>query len=177
MKKSILLTNYEMVNFAGSELDTIAIANYFASNDYEVSIFTLYCDYPLKGKMDTNNIKIITLDNIDEIKNNYDIIWAHHYPLLDYLIFYCNVSAKKIVHASLSSVLGIEAVPDYWKHLTLLLANSEATKKTVIDQGVKPDKVTVFPNYAPKKYFDENTKLNKTLKKDVCYFKSCSTRS
>ena len=45
--KKVLLTNFEMVNYSGSELDTFTMANYFFNHGYDVTIFTLRYNYPL----------------------------------------------------------------------------------------------------------------------------------
>lgn len=165
MNKSLLLTNYEMQQFAGSEIDTATMANFFVKLGYDVTDFTLYVGYPIEEELFPNNIKVITLGNVNELKKEYDIIWAHHYPLLDYLLFYHKINAKKIIYASLSSFIGMEAAPEYWKDLSVILSNSEKTKESLIRDGVCGDDIIIFPNYAPKAYFETKLVSNPILRK------------
>ena len=49
---NILLTNNRIKNFTGSEIDTVTIANYFISLNYNVDIFTLEYSEPLINNLD-----------------------------------------------------------------------------------------------------------------------------
>ena len=152
--KKILLTNFNIVNFSGSEIDTITIAKYFVDKNYEVDIFTLKFDEPLKSYVD-EKINVITPNNLNSLKKNYDLIWAHHYPLLDYLIFEQNVKAYKIIYVSLSSIEPYEALPDYYDELSLICVMSEKTKVRLIDECSIKKEIYIFPNYASNKFFEE----------------------
>ena len=117
--KKILFTNFNMINYSGSEIDTLSIANHFISMGYGVDIFTLKKGEPLL-KIINKNIRVITLDEIDNLSLEYDIIWAHHYPLLDYLLFYKKVKSKHICYFSLSPYEPFEALPIYHDKLSLI---------------------------------------------------------
>lgn len=57
--KSVLLTNFQIRDFSGSEIDTVQIAKWFLEHGYEtVHIFTLNKDNPLLSYVD-QRIKII----------------------------------------------------------------------------------------------------------------------
>lgn len=151
--KKILFTNVGFKNFAGSEIATMTLANYFLRKNYEVHIFTIEYGEPLKEIID-EKIKVITLNNIDILENEYDLIWSHHFPLLDYILFNKKVYAKKIFFESLSYKLPIEAFPVYYKDLSLTGVVSPRVKKALHEKGFDTSKSYILPNYATQECFD-----------------------
>lgn len=164
--KRILLTNFNIVNFTGSEIDTITIAKYLVEKGYDVDIFTLQYYEPLRKHVD-ERINVIDLNSMDNLKENYDLIWAHHYPLLDYLIFHKQIKAKKIVYLSLSALEPYEALPEYYEHLSLICVMSERTKEELIKECNIDREIYVFPNYAPNIFLEEKIVYKKEIEK-IC---------
>lgn len=162
----ILLTNYSIVNYSGSEIDTVTIANYFLKNGYQVDIFTLRKGNPLMEKIN-KKIRIITPNEQEKIHERYDIIWSHHYPLLDYILFTLNVKSKHITYISLSSFEPYEALPEYANDLSLIGAITFEVKNKLIEESCRKSKIKLFPNYATNKYFDCQTIINDNIKK-IC---------
>ena len=163
MKKSILLTNHELTQISGSELDTITIAKYFQEQNYDVSIFTLNVDYPMLNEID-EKIKIITYKNLNDLKDHYDIIWAHHFPLLDYLLFHKQISADYIHYLALSSVEAYEALPEYYQELNMVSAFSKHTIDALKKEKYNVNNINIFTNYTKKEFFEienEKKELNK----------------
>ena len=117
--KKVLLTNLYIEKYSGSELDTVTVANYFVENGWDVTIFTLVKGYPLINDL-IKKVKIYDYYNVDEMNKEFDLIWAHHFPVLDYLIFNKNVKADYIHFVSLSSYEPYEALPLYYKKLNLV---------------------------------------------------------
>lgn len=151
--KKILFTNVGFKNFAGSEIATMTLANYFLRKNYEVHIFTIEYGEPLKEIID-EKIKVITLNNIDILENEYDLIWSHHFPLLDYILFNKRVYAKKVFFESLSYKLPIEAFPVYYKDLSLTGVVSPRVKKALHEKGFDTSNSYILPNYATQECFD-----------------------
>lgn len=165
--KKVLLTNFNMVNYSGSELDTLTIANYFLSLKYEVTIFTLETNFPLLNEID-ERIKIIECIDIDRLENYYDLIWAHHYPLLDYLIFEKKITAGYIAYLSLSSYEPYEAIPPYYQKLNYVSILSQEGMDVIKEDGYNIDQINILGNYSFKKYFDNRKKkLNNNIK-NIC---------
>ncbi len=164
--KKILLTNYNIVNYSGSEIDTITIANYFLNNGYQVDIFTLEKGNPLMKKI-SKKIKVITPNEKEKLNNRYDIIWSHHYPLLDYILFSLGIKCKHITYISLSSFEPYEALPEYANDLSLIGAITTEVKNKLIEEGCNKEKIKLFPNYATKEYFNCKVVLNSKIKK-IC---------
>lgn len=163
MKRSVLLTNYQMTGFSGSELDTLNIANYFLSKDYDVTIFTFRYGYPLLGEID-ERIKIVTSMNIGDMKKKYNIIWAHHFPLLDYLLFFQGISADYIHYVSLSSFTDYECLPEYYNELNLNSILSYEGKMVLKDENYDISNINIFTNYSPRECFDYKIKNHKLKK-------------
>ena len=93
--KSILFTVASFKNFAGSELVTLSQVNYFLEKGWKVDVFTLEYDFPLKEKVDSK-VTVVTLDNLEDIQKDYDLIIARQYPLLDYALFTLRVNGKRV---------------------------------------------------------------------------------
>lgn len=162
--RKILLTNYNIINYSGSEIDTITIANYFLNIGYQVDIFTLEKGYPLMKKVN-KKIRVITPNEKEKIYKKYDIIWSHHFPLLDYVLFGIGVKSKHICYISLSSFEPYEALPEYGNDLSLIGAITVEVKNKLIKEGCYKEKIKLFPNYATNEYFNcqivKNNKVNK----------------
>ncbi len=165
MKKSVLLTNFQMINYSGSELDTLTMATYFLKCGWDVSIFTFECDYPLINDID-DDVKIISVNNLYDLKSHYDLIWSHHFPLLDYLLFSKKISADYIHYLSLSAIMGLESLPEYYKELNLVSAMSEHTLLTLEKEGFNINQISLFTNYSFEKNF--NRKVKKKTLKNIC---------
>lgn len=162
--KSILFTVASFKNFAGSELVTLSQVNYFLEKGWRVDVFTLEYDFPLKEKVDSK-VTVITLDNLEDIQKDYDLIIARQYPLLDYVLFTLRVKGKRVYYESVSYRIPIDAYPIYYKHLTLIGAVSTRVINEMTKIGYDMEKAYYMPNYAPKEYFDIDYQKSKDLKK------------
>ena len=164
--KKILLTNVYMKNFSGSELDTITIANYLSDNGYDVTIFSLEFGFPLLSEFN-DDIKIINYDSVDKLDKKYDLLWGHHFPLIDYLIFNLKIEFDYISYISLSSFELYEFVPVYYDKLSYVAALSNEARDALKEQGINVKNIDIFSNYSYKKYYDNAKKANDSLKK-IC---------
>ena len=167
MKKKVLLTNFNMVNYSGSELDTLTIANYFLYKNYDVTIFTIEAGYPLINEID-RKIKIVECIESDQLEKHYDLIWSHHYPLLDFLLFTKKIEADHVAYISLSSYEPYETIPPYYKYLDYVSILSKEGLDVIEKDGYDISNINILGNYSFKKYFDGKRKnLNKKIKK-IC---------
>ncbi|MBQ2639495.1 MAG: hypothetical protein IJF92_01895 [Bacilli bacterium] len=165
MSKSVLVTNFNIVNYTGSELDTITIANYFLDNNYDVDILTFKYSNPLK-RIVNKNINVYTFENIEKLKNKYEIIWSHHFPILDYVIFNKNIKADYIHYVSLSSFEPYECLPAYYKELSLVSTISKEAEISIKNECDVD--LNIFPNYAPEDYFSNRKQQNSSKIKKIC---------
>ncbi|MBQ7670144.1 MAG: hypothetical protein IJS45_05425 [Clostridia bacterium] len=158
--KKVLLTNFEIVQFSGSEINCITLAERFHSKGYEVYIGALNFGDPLYSEIKDLGYTLINLleGGFDFSAIEFDIIWAQHSFLLDWLIFEKNVRAKKIVASSLSGKEPFECMPLYAGELSMILANSYETKeKLETVENVKD--VSLFENYSFMRYFERGTNV------------------
>ncbi|WP_286925030.1 MULTISPECIES: glycosyltransferase [Lysinibacillus] len=167
-KSSILLTCHSLVDYAGAEINAISIAIQLEELGFDVEIATLQFGYPVKELIKNNKIivKNILMEELE--KKKYDIIWAHHVPILNYLIFEKEVITDKVIFSSLSPFEPLEYPPIYVNELTLCLANSMETFNQLKAEGVNEKNIRLFPNYAPKSYFVKFRKEFKEKIKRIC---------
>jgi len=160
MGKSILITNYELMNYTGSELNAMAIAKRFKDLGYKVYVLAMFIGEPLYSKTRDCYDEIISIvdDEFDFSNIEFDIVWAHHSFILSWLIFEKQLKAKKIIVSSLSARENFEVIPKYANDLTLVLANSQETKQQLEEEGIK--EVYVLENYSFKNYFERNIEIN-----------------
>lgn len=157
----ILITNISLITFGGSEIDTLTVAQYFQSFGHQVVVACFKYDYPMKQCFENANIQVVALFEEELKTKKYDLVWSHHSDILNYCIFTEKIETKKIVHHILSPYEYLESLTPYYEQISYYICNSEETKRKIISEGVKKDKITVLSNSAPKGHFDyyqENTK-------------------
>ena len=163
--KKILITNFSIVNFAGSEINCITIAKRLKELGYEVYIASLEFGSPIYDVVKNDFDKSINLlkNDFDFSQIEFDIVWAHHSFLLDWLIFEKGLRAKKIITSSLSPKEPFESAPIYANSLCFSLANSQETyEKLTKEENVK--NVYLLENYSFQKYFEKNIEVKKLEK-------------
>ena len=167
-KNKILITNYSLADYAGSEINCLTIAKELIDMGYVVDVATFNFGEPINKEFNKANIRVynILLEPLD--CNKYDIIWAHHSMVLDYLLFNNLVSAEKIIYSCLSPFEPIEGAPAYINDLTLCLANSNETKKQLIKEHVELEQIELFPNYVTRDFFRNQRKEYNKIPSKIC---------
>lgn len=157
--KKVLITNMEIVQYSGSEINCITIAKRFRKIGYDVYIGALDFGEPLIKEIKDYEINLINLleDKFDFSKVMFDVVWIQHSFLLDWLIFEKNLQAKKIITSSLSPKEIFECLPLYANNLNMILANSMETKETLKQEGAK--NVELFENYSFESYFKRDVQV------------------
>ena len=152
--KNVLLTNYSIGNYAGSEINCLTLANVLTQMGANVEIATLNYAYPIRTEFEKCHLKVknVFFDTLES--NHYDLRWSHHAVVLDYLLFELNISADRIIFSSLSPFEPLEAPPRYINHLSLCLANSQETYAQLVQEGVEPKHLQVFPNYVTQAMYE-----------------------
>lgn len=164
--KKILMTNAYIKDFTGSEIDTITIANYLSQKGFFVDVFTLEKGYPLLSKVN-DDIRVLDYSENDKLLNCYDYIWAHHYPLLDFILFDKKIKATYIHYIGLSSIAEFEAFPQYYEDLSLISILSQEARNIVVHEGYNTEKFNIFPNYVLNTEVKEKHVVNPIIKK-IC---------
>ncbi|MBC8578932.1 glycosyltransferase [Zhenhengia yiwuensis] len=165
--KKILITNYSIAEFAGSEINCLSLALQFKKMGAIVEVATFNFGEPIREKFEKSEI-IVTNILLEELKEkSYDLIWAHHTIVLDYLIFIKQIKGYKIIFSSLSPFEPLEVAPYYANELTLCLANSEETRKKILEENVEESNIYVFPNYVDEEFFKYTWDRRNDLPKKV----------
>lgn len=151
--KSILLTNYSIADFAGSEINCLALACLFTQMGADVEVATLNYAYPIRAEFEKKQIKVknIFFDTLE--REHYDLIWAHHAVVLDYVLLELGIGAERVVFSALSPFESFEAPPLYINSLTLCLANSRETAEQLLKEGVSGQLLYLFPNYVTERMY------------------------
>ena len=153
-KKHILLTNIWLSNYTGSELNCLNLATVLSDMGYCVEVATFDHQKPLAKDFKESNIPVVNIFESPLSRSHYDIIWGHHAIILDYLIFTQKITADHLIVSALSPFDPFEIPPIYANAASLCLANSEETKEKMISEGVRKDKILVFPNYVDSKWIE-----------------------
>ena len=162
--KNVLITNFGISKYSGSEINAITIAKRMKELGYKVYVAALNFSAPLYNESKEYIDVCINLKkdefNFEEIE--FDLIWAHHFFLLDWLIFDKKVKAKKVIYSSLSGKEYFEVAPIYGNSLNLILANSPETQAYLQEEGLKS--VQLLENYSFEEYFNRDIERNELRK-------------
>ena len=163
--KKVLITNFAIVQFAGSEINCVTIAKRLKELGYEIYVAAIELGSPIYDIVKNDfDCTIHLLENdFDFSKIEFDIVWAHHSFLLDWLIFEKGLRAKKIITSSLSPKEPFESAPIYANELCFSLANSQETyEKLTKEENVK--NVYLLENYSFQSYFKRDIQVEKLEK-------------
>lgn len=157
---NILITNFEIIQYSGSEINAVTIAKRFKQLGYTVYMTALDFGDPLLSEVKDESIDVLInlLDSdFDFSSVEFDIVWAHHSFLLDWLIFDKNLRAKKIINSSLSPVEVFEVAPLYANDINLSIVNSKETEARLIEDGIT--NTYLLENYSFIEYFKKNIEI------------------
>jgi hypothetical protein len=166
-QRKILLTNYFMRYFTGSELVTFNLAKLFKSYGYEVTIATLAIDNPLSELLQAENINLLPANSPLLKGMNFDLIWSHHSQVLYNCLLEQGITASQVIYSCLGPFEPLEAPPVFINDLTLCLSNSYETKDKLITEQVNSKHIKVFPNSVEEACFKYRKNFNETLKKII----------
>lgn len=155
MIKNVLLTNIYISQYSGSEIDTLQTAKWFAKNGATVEIATLHKSNPLLAIFEEQHIKVTSVLTEELSRKEYDLLWGHHWPIINHLLFKNLAAFRKLIHYSLGALEPLECALSYHSALPLCFAISQEVRDNLIKlDGVDPDKIMVFPNAVEDAYFE-----------------------
>ncbi|MBQ3010934.1 MAG: hypothetical protein IJD81_07050 [Oscillospiraceae bacterium] len=146
-EKHVLITNLWISNYAGSELNCLNLATALSDMGYSVEVAVLEAGAPILNDFIAANIPVKQILTDELSHTHYDLIWAHHSIVIDYLLFKKKISADRLILSGLSPFHPFEVLPAYANDASLCLANSEETKAQLVKEGVAAENILVFPNY------------------------------
>lgn len=175
--KTVLLSQYRLVDFTGSEIVTLEMTEYFLSQGAKVLIATNNLDYPIKKYFDKlDNVTIYT-DFFDEEldkavrKNPPALAWIHHQIIIPALFSKQALKKTKYIFNHMSSFYFQEfpIAHNIEQQLAdIVLYNSEETKgafdKDMLLGDVEEKRRLVINNPVPDRFFKEDIR-NRDIEK------------
>jgi signal peptidase I len=154
-----------MINqYTGSEINALQLCEELKRQGHEADIGASEIGSPMSDEVVKHGIRLIDLNQVTQ-PLNYDVIWAHHSPVLAHVLFNTNISDCRILFSSLSSFAPLEAPPTFHHSIHLFLSLSEMNTRIMIENGVEASKVVYFPNYSPTSFYQTITNEGPPLKR------------
>lgn len=151
----ILILNYHLQAYTGSEINALQLGRALKDLGHSVDAATFITGSPIKDRFDETGLRVINLLENSPSTMDYDLIWAHHEPVLTHLLYKWNVQNTKILFSSLGPHEPLESPPLYFDDIPVFLTNSFENKKCLMDHGIGEEKIYFFPNYAPERFFNQ----------------------
>ena len=160
-----LITNIQIKNYSGSEINALSIAEALTSFGHQVEVGTFLVDSPMKEIFAQKGIPVIKLldgsvDNFD-----HDVIWGHHFPTMTQVVLKKNWQPARLLFSSLSTIMPIEAPPAFHEDIPLFLSHNPVNTEVLIRNGVSASKIHYFPNYADSSFFRSEPTISGDLRK------------
>ena len=151
----ILITNVWLNSFAGSELVTLELYNYFFGQGHDVEIFTNTVTSEIEIFLKANHVRYSTPSSF-VVGDEYDLVWVHHQNIPQEFFEHNPAIGNWIFH-HMSPFEPLEFSINSEVENTLsniILANSGETANKLKTLGLNSRKVEVFGNPAPRDFFD-----------------------
>jgi hypothetical protein len=147
-----LVLNHHFGEFTGSEINAFQLCVALREAGHEADIGTVELRGPMQRLAERQGICVHSLLNEEGPALEYDVIWAHHAPVLTHVVFRRTLAPCRVIFSSLSPLTPMECPPTYFAELPLLLAHSPRNLEYLLGLGVAADRVRYFPNFAPKAF-------------------------
>lgn len=156
--KNILITLLRADGLHGSVVYTAELGKYLNACGFNVYCATIDITDEIRRMFSECGIAFYRIDKLP-MDVHYDLIWAHHFPLLPYLIAR-GLKYDRIINSSLSNILPVEKPIFFLENIDLILTLTDKTKRMFkIKYGCDKNKIIVLPNVAPDEFFDVNVDL------------------
>ncbi len=169
----ILITTSHLRNFAGSEMVTYELIEYFLEQDWIVDVYTHDLGEPMLSEVQKlpseGRLTLLVADLSAEFDHDYDLVWVQHSILPEGMLRRletAGVSAPMVWH-HMSSFLDVE-LPRHASIERQLAAvsmgMSSATVESLRRFGLEPDRLVVFDNPAPDAFADHVRSVGTSLR-------------
>jgi hypothetical protein len=149
----ILVTNYFLRNFTGSEINALQICIALRTLGYEAEAATFFYDEPIKRKFQERNITVKNLLHEDLRLDEYDLFWAHHFHTLNHIVINSESNSSKVIYSCLGPFSSLAAPPTYHNELNFILSNSQGNNEVLLSEGLDKTKIRYFPNFSPRIFY------------------------
>ncbi len=152
---NILITNFFLKNFTGSEINTLQLCDELLELGHSTDVATFFYDNPMKALFEKRNIKVTNLLIEKPAFSDYDLFWTHHIHTVNHIIFNTNPRPAKMIYSCLGPFSPLATPPFYHDQLSYILSNSRGNTDVLTSEGVSKNKIFYFPNFAPKSFFSQ----------------------
>lgn len=165
--KNILMTNWMIKDYTGSELDVCSVGTALTELGYQVEVAVYELGEPLLSKYKDSGIIFTNIQEKELVLKDYEMVIGHHNIIFMDCLLKRGIRYRKAIFSSLSPWVDIEFPPECANDLTLCMANSSETYGKMKSLGVKEENIVVFPNYILPEFFETTRENRKTLEK-IC---------
>ena len=148
-----LVLNHFFGEFTGSEINALQLCVALREAGHVADIGTFEMRGLLLERTRQHGISVLNVREDDGPPLDYDVIWAHHAPVLTHLLFRRSLGPCRVVFSSLSPLTPMESPPTYFEELPRVLAHSPYNVDYLRDLGLPAERIFYFPNFAPKAFF------------------------
>ncbi len=164
--KKVLITQGQLVNYSGSEIITLELAEHLSSLGVEVTILTHFFSKPVSTEFkNLPNVRVV-VSGTDDARNidvkDFDLLWVHHLTFTRSMVRQlANRGSRPAVvfhHMSKSEPLEFPLMSEAENKLADAVAfNSQETYDDLHAQGAEFDreKVVILGNPAPDAFADD----------------------
>ncbi|CAM2932238.1 glycosyltransferase [Rariglobus hedericola] len=149
----VLVLNHIFGEFTGSEIYALQLCAALREAGHEADIGTFEPRGPLLERARDLGIRVHDVLNDEGPALDYDVLWAHHAPVLTHVIFRRTLVPCRVIFSSLSPLTAMACPPTYFEDLDRVLAHSPYNVDYLRKLGVLEERLHLFPNFAPKAFF------------------------
>lgn len=152
--KRALLTCVFLKSRTGSELHTLEMAQQLMAHGYEVTCFTLLSAYPLIDDFLEAGVRVVTFEQADTLGDHYDLFFAQHHLVSDYVWNCLDISFDRVVVSVLGAASEHELLPTFIASADLAVFVSQECLDAYAGELPRGLATMVLPNYASRAFFE-----------------------
>lgn len=157
--QNILFTLWFADGLHGGVKYVMELADYFQKKGYNTHLAVVLTTPKMVKIFSSLNIEVFDARSMST-DICFDIVWAHHFPILPYLIKN-GLNYKRLINSCISAFLPIEKPMLFYDQTDMILVLLSHMKETLVkDYHIPAEKIHVLPNTAPDAFFDYPTTLH-----------------
>lgn len=158
-QKRVLITNLFVQKYTGSELHTLSVAKQFLKKGYEVIVAVFVKAYPLAEYFEgIPGLHVVNCLEYHLPFQHYDIFWAQHYAVADWVILKNHITCDRLVVSRLGIYNALEALPCFAKKADMICCVSREIEERIRKEIGNERLIEKLENCVDEEFFDEYTK-------------------
>lgn len=153
MNKNLLITLWYADGLHGGVKYSAELGNFFHSLGYNVYLCGVVTNDFAKEFFAKNNVTLVNVTDFP-MDISFDLVWAHHWPILPHLINR-GLKYKRIINSCISHTVLVERPIWFGDNIDLyLMLSKEALSAITSNHDIPKDKIRLLPNTAPDYFFE-----------------------